>query len=84
MLVRKILLYNRSPHINDNSSQAERRSRISADDSSGRDRDRPMIFLMLVVPAAVLLSAIVVAEESMAWHTLFGSKKECVQFFKMW
>jgi hypothetical protein len=41
------------------------------------------IFLMLVVPeAAVLLSAIVVAEESMAWHTMFGSKKECVQFFK--
>jgi hypothetical protein len=40
------------------------------------------IFLMLVVVSAVFVFAIVSMQSSTAYHSLYPTKKECVQFFK--
>ena len=39
------------------------------------------IFIMLVVISAVFVFAIVSMQQSMAYHSIFASKKECRSFF---
>ena len=40
------------------------------------------IFIMLVIISAVFVFAIVSMQQSMAYHSIFASKKECRSFFE--